>query len=67
MTEEQMIEDLIKTLDSGIMRGVGHVNVEVEDSPENTRSVQTLGCSACARTPLNSRVPASSDSLKDFH
>ena len=66
MTQEQMIEDLIKTLDSGITRGVGHVNVTVTDDAKESCSVSTMGCSACAQTPLNSATPATSSKLKDF-
>lgn len=66
MNEEQMIEDLIKQLDSGMANGVGHVNVEVEAEASESKSVQTMGCTDCSRTPLACSVPTLHQGLEDY-
>ena len=49
MDEKQMIDDLVKMLDSGMANGVGHVNVDVDDKVEGSKNVQTMGCTDCSR------------------
>ena len=65
MSENEMIEDLIKMLDSGISKGTGHINVNCEDS-ETSKNVQTMGCSDCSRTPLACSVPTLHQGLDDY-
>lgn len=67
MDENAMIDDLVKMLDSGMMQGVGHVNVDVDASQKNSRNVQTMGCTDCSRTPLACSVPTMEQGLDDFH
>ena len=68
MDQNSMIEDLIAQLDSGMSKGVGHINVEVtEEETNTTKEVQTMGCSDCSRTPLACSVPTLQDGLDDFH
>lgn len=67
----KMIDDLVKLLDSGMTQGVGHVNVEVvpdaELAPgEQSKTVQTMGCSDCSRTPLACSVPTLHEGLDDY-
>lgn len=65
MDEKAMIDDLVKMLDSGMMSGVGHVNVDTE-ALNKSKSVQTMGCTDCSRTPLACSVPTLMDGLDDF-
>lgn len=65
MDEKQMIDDLVKMLDSGMEKGVGHVNVDTEAGSQS-KSVQTMGCTDCSRTPLACSVPTLHDGLDDF-
>ena len=37
MDNNQMIEDFIKMMDSGMAQGVGHVNVDVDDKADNSK------------------------------
>ncbi len=67
MDENQMIDDFIKMLDSGMAQGVGHVNVNVDDKSNNSKDVQTMGCTDCSRTPLACSVPTLEQGLDDFH
>ena len=67
MDEKQMIDDFIKMLDSGMAQGVGHVNVNVDDKSNNSKDVQTMGCTDCSRTPLACSVPTLEQGLDDFH
>ncbi len=65
MDENQMIDDFVKMLDSGMAQGVGHVNVDVSDEA-NKKNVQTMGCTDCSRTPLACSVPTLHEGLDDF-
>ena len=65
MDNKQMIDDLVKLLDSGMENGMGHVNVDT-DSGNQSKNVQTMGCSDCSRTPLACSVPTLHDGLDDF-
>ena len=64
MDENAMIEDLVKMLDSGMGQGVGHINVDTDNV--NTKSVQTMGCTDCSRTPLACSVPTLHQGLDDY-
>ena len=66
MDENAMIEDLIKQLDGGMAKGVGHVNVEVDETLAGSRNVETMGCSDCSRTPLACSVPTLHQGLDDY-
>ncbi len=67
MDDKKMIDDLVKMLDSGMAMGVGHVNVDYDESKEESKNVQTMGCTDCSRTPLACSVPTLEDGLDDFH
>lgn len=67
MDDKQMIDDFVKMLDSGMAQGVGHVNVNVDEESDNSKSVQTMGCTDCSRTPLACSVPTLEQGLDDFH
>jgi hypothetical protein len=66
MDENAMIEDLIKQLDGGMAKGVGHVNVEVDETLTGSRNVETMGCTDCSRTPLACSVPTLHQGLDDY-
>ncbi len=69
MDDKQMIDDFIKMMDSGMAQGVGHVNVDVDDNADNSKNVQTMGCTDCSRTPLACSVPTlheGLDGLEDY-
>ncbi|MCI9347341.1 MAG: hypothetical protein HFI56_14035 [Lachnospiraceae bacterium] len=69
MDDKQMIDDFIKMMDSGMANGVGHVNVDVDNNADNSKNVQTMGCTDCSRTPLACSVPTlhdGLDGLEDF-
>ena len=65
MDEKQMVDDLVKMLDSGMTNGVGHVNVDTV-AEEATKNVQTMGCTDCSRTPLACSVPTLEQGLDDY-
>ena len=67
MDEKNMIDDLIKMLDSGMADGVGHVNVDCDQQVEQSKSVQKMGCTDCSRTPLACSVPTLEQGLDDYH
>ncbi len=65
MNDKSMIDDLVKMLDSGMTKGVGHVNVDVNANSEEAKSVQTMGCTDCSRTPMACSVPTLEQGLDD--
>ena len=67
MDEKSMIDDLINMLDSGMTEGVGHVNVDYDQQGEQSKNVQTMGCTDCSRTPLACSVPTLEQGLDDYH
>ena len=66
MDEKQMIDDLVKMLDSGMTDGVGHMNVDTTAEDEISKNVQTMGCPDCSRTPLACSVPTLHEGLDDY-
>ena len=66
MEENQIIDDFIKMLDSGMAQGVVHFNVDVDEEIGNSKNVQTMGCTECSRTPLACSVPTLEQGLDDF-
>jgi len=65
--DSKQIDDLVKMLDSGMAGGVGHINVDVDDEASTDfKSVETMGCTDCSRTPLACSVPTLHDGLDDF-
>lgn len=66
MDEKSMIDDLVKMLDSGIANVVGHVNVAFDAAGEQSKNVQTMGCTDCSRTPLACSVPTLLEGLDDY-
>ena len=66
MDEKKMIDDLVKMLDYGMAGGVGHVNVDYSEQEQEAKSVQTMGCTDCSRTPLACSVPTLHQGLDDY-
>jgi len=65
-TNDKMVEDLVKFLDEGIKKGVGHVNVGQDAAEAALMSVETMGCTDCSRTPLACSVPTLHQGLDDY-
>ena len=63
MDENAMIEDLIRQLDSGMAKDVGHINVDVDKTLEASKSVETMGCADCSKNPMACSVPTLHDGL----
>lgn len=66
MDEKEMIDDLVKMLDSGMTNGVGHINVDTQAADQEAKNVQTMGCTDCSRTPLACSVPTLEQGLDDY-
>lgn len=60
------IDDLVAFLDGSIASGVGHLNVDVDESQVEQRSTLTMGCTDCSRTPLACSVPTLHQGLDDY-
>lgn len=66
MNNDKQIDELVKMLDSGIGKGVYHVNIQVDEQTDKTLDVQTMGCSDCSRTPLACSIPTPNIGMEDF-
>ena len=66
MDEEQMLEDLVRMLDQDVANGVGHINVDFDANLNAQKSVQTMGCTDCSRTPLACSVPTLHQGLDSY-
>ena len=66
MDQKSMIEDLLAQLDAGMTNGVGHVNVDVDESMDAaSKEVQTLGCVDCSKNPMACSVPTLHEGIDD--
>ena len=66
MDQKNMIDDLVAMLDAGISKGVGHVNVDFDETLNASKSVQTMGCTDCSRTPTACSIPTLQQGLDDY-
>ncbi len=66
MDEKMTIDDLVKMLDSGMANGVGHINVNCDETAKPSKNIQTMGCTDCSRTPLACSVPTLHEGLDDY-
>ena len=57
---------MVAQLDNGFSKGVGHVNVDVDENADAKKDVQTMGCTDCSRTPLACSVPTLHQGLDDY-
>jgi len=66
LDQKDMIDDLVKMLDQDMSKGVGHVNVDFDEKAAQAKTVQTMGCTDCSRTPLACSVPTLHQGLDDY-
>lgn len=66
MDQSKMIDDLVAMLDADIVKGVGHVNVNTDETIDEDKNVMTMGCSDCSRTPLACSIPTLHQGLDDY-
>ena len=65
MNQDKMIDDLIKMLDGGMAKGIGHVNVECNVDADESKSVQTMGCADCSSNPMACSIPTLHEGIDD--
>ena len=63
--KDKLIDDLIKMLDGGMEQGIGHVNIEYDESVTEAKKVQTLGCTDCSKTPMACSIPTLHEGIDD--
>ena len=66
MADNTNVDDLIAFLDGSAAKGVGHINVDTDELSGEGKSVQTMGCTDCSRTPLACSVPTLHQGLDDY-
>jgi len=66
MEKDQMLDDIVAMLDSQVSSGTGHINLDYSDKAGKAKSVETMGCADCSRTPLACSVPTLHQGLDDY-
>jgi hypothetical protein len=64
--DKAMIDDIVSMLDTQVKGGAGHVNLDYSEKAEGGKTVETLGCTDCSRTPLACSVPTLHQGLDDY-
>ncbi|MBQ3786376.1 MAG: hypothetical protein II799_03790 [Lachnospiraceae bacterium] len=65
-TDDKMLDDVVAMLDSQMKNGTGHVNLDYSEKAESPKSVETMGCADCSRTPLACSIPTLHQGLDDY-
>ncbi len=63
MNKDQMIDNLIAQLDAGMTNGVGHVNVDVDETSTEAKSVETMGCADCSKNAFSCSIPTMEEGM----
>jgi len=64
--KEKMLDDVVAMLDSQMSSGTGHINLDYSDKADAPKSIETMGCVDCSRTPLACSVPTLHQGLDDY-
>ena len=64
MNPDMRIEDIIAMLDGSVEKGVGHINVDVDEKKESQVVVET-GCADCSSNPTACSIPTLHIGLDD--
>lgn len=56
MKPDQRIDDIIAMLDGSVEKGVGHINVDIDEQKESSVEV-VQGCADCSSHPTACSVP----------
>ncbi|MBR6328247.1 MAG: hypothetical protein IKR68_01215 [Lachnospiraceae bacterium] len=67
MDKDKMLDDVVAMLDSQMKSGTGHINLEYSEDAKSPKSIETMGCADCSRTPLACSVPTLEQGLDDYH
>ena len=59
------VDDIVSMLDNMMGNGHGHVNVSV-DLDQEGKSVQTMGCTDCAKGDLACSIPTLHDGIDEY-
>lgn len=67
MNNQTMIDDIVSMLDNSTAKGVGHLNVTVNQTDGNTleKNVKTMGCTDCAKGDLACSVPTLHEGVEE--
>lgn len=59
MQDDKLVEDIIEFLDRSVANGVGHLDVQVNETDPNQleKQVETQGSTDCAKGNLACRIP----------
>ena len=64
MKPDTRIEDIIAMLDGNVAKGVGHINLDVNEQAESSVTVES-GCADCSSNPTACSIPTLHIGLDD--
>ena len=64
MRPDMRIEDIIAMLDGSVEKGVGHINVDVDENKESAVAIES-GCADCSKNPAACSIPTLHIGLDD--
>lgn len=64
MRPDMRVEDIIAMLDGSVEKGVGHINVDVDEKKESSVQIET-GCADCSSNPTACSIPTLHIGLDD--
>lgn len=64
INKDMRIEDIIAMLDGSVEKGVGHINVDVDEN-KNSETTVERGCADCSSNPTACSIPTLHIGLDD--
>ena len=61
---DMRLEDIIAMLDGSVSKGVGHINIDVDEKKESAVEIE-CGCSDCSSNPTACSIPTLHIGLDD--
>lgn len=65
MKKKDMIDDIVALLDDSVSKGVGHLNITMEESDTEAKTVEQLGCLDCSKGNLACNIPTLHEGIDD--
>ena len=60
------LTESIKLVNESSVKGVGHVNVDVDETLEGSKTVETMGCTDCNKNAMACSVPTLHDGVHEL-
>lgn len=65
MKQEEIIDDLVKMLDADMTKGIGHINITVDEPLQEYSKTQTNSCPGDSGRPMPCSAPTLMEGLDE--